>query len=704
MVAAVSAEKAAKAYMTIVTRYGRHTIYRPSNADTPGGVNRRPVVEAVWHFNHSGLHRIQSHIEKRLLDQYLAGQTNAVYAQEIRDAYAQRMRQLKRLKPPQPSAPPYPRHTKFAEVSIFNSIDGKGLKYHTFHDIGKYTLFPLHEFRTLFPYGFFGDYEKSEFTYTNTFAIMCREEGLRLAAEYSYRTLPYERRLINYKELMHECIKDMKFRKLSEYIKRDDYFKCFYYDFCLDLIDVYREIKFKDPVGRQLLEAASIFDSIVSILVRSLRQRPLKLFLLHREARKKIMKEFLEQLKTEITKEKIVPINMSEILVTLHKVEFNLDYADLKDVLKAEEMPKDLKDGKFKYTLLLEQLQKRCDHLWRPKDTSKFSFTSFKGFNTGALLWGERGRGKSMILAYLGVWAHDNNWASILVPSGDRLVRGFEPLTQHSCGLYMQPQYAHEILRGILQTNKDLFASLPVNMDLYGKFNLAGWHDNDPPPVIPEYDPVRKTWSDHWKTFFSKPQLAALEEAKAKHDLRLAHQLQEPKTLLDIAQFGTSDSAYATVCIAEILEQLYNTDLCNTLIAFDDFNEWMDSSGYKSYQHHFRKERKGRIPPYDLALVRMFMRFDGHLMRNGVKNTATTEKRYFNQVCRPEDINFPKGYAIETSPLALDDFRNMCRYYNMARWTFKQFQEWEMEAHYMMSQGNWHHFQHSIKETTLLKH
>lgn len=704
MVAAAAVEEAGKAYVTIVTRYSRHTVYRPSNVGMPGNINRRPVVEAVWRFNHSGFQRIQSLIERRLLDQYLAGQTSAAYVQEIKDAYAQRMRQLKKLGPPQPSAPPFPRDPEFNDVSIFNSFNGKGFKHHTLHDIGRYTLFPQHEYRTLFPYVSFGNYEETEFAHTGVFAIMCREDGLRLAAEYSYRTLPHERKLIDYKELMHECVKDMKLRKLSEYIKGDDYFRCFYYDFCLDLIDIYREIKFKDPVGRQLLEAASVFDSIVSILVKSLQQRPLKLFLLHKGARKKIMKEFLEQLKAEITKEKIVPINMSEILITLHKVEFNLDYADLKDVLKAEEVPKDLKDGKFKYALLVKQLQKRCDHLWRPRDATKFSYTDFKGFNTGALLWGERGRGKSMILAYLGAWARDNNWASILVPSGDRLVHEFEPLNQHSCGLYMQPTFAHEILTGIQLANKDLLASLPVDMDLYGKFNLAGWHDNDPPPVTREYDPVRKTWSDHWKTFFSKLQLATLEEAKAEHNLRLAHQLHEPKTLLDIANFGASNSNYATVCIAEILEQLYNTDRCNTLIAFDDFNEWMNASGYKSYQHHFRKERKGGIPPHDFALVRMFMRFDGHLMRNGVKNTATTEKRYFNQVCRPEDINFPKGYAIETSPLALDDFRNMCKYYNVTQWTFKLFQEWEMEAHYMMSQGNWHHFQHSIKKTALLKH
>jgi hypothetical protein len=255
---------------------------------------------------------------------------------------------------------------------------------------------------------------------------MCREEGLRLAAEFSYKTLPHERNLIDYNELIHKCAKDMNFRELNELIKRDDYFKSFYYDFCLDLIEIYKEIKHKDPLGRQVLEAASIFDSMISILIRSLRQRPLKLFLLHKPARKKIMKDFLEGIKNTVLDEELVPINMGQILLTLHSVELNLDYADLKDVLKAEELPKDLKDGKGKYNLLLKEVQGFNQYLWRPPSISKFSLQGFKGFNTGALLWGEKGRGKSQILAYLGAWAHDNNWATILIPSGDKLVQGFE--------------------------------------------------------------------------------------------------------------------------------------------------------------------------------------------------------------------------------------------------------------------------------------
>ena len=495
----------------------------------------------------------------------------------------------------------------------------------------------------------------------------------------------------------------MRSPKMKELVKKDDYFKTFYFDFCLDMIDIYKEVKFKDPLLRQMLEAPTIFEGVVTILVRELRRNPIKLFLLHKPTRKRIMLNILDALKAEITKEKLVPLTLAEIIITLPIIELKLDYKELKDVLKADEISKKYADTVQNYKLNLKAYHKFCDHLWRPEETRKYSFPRFKGFNTGALLWGPRGVGKSQILAYLGAWAHDNNWATILVPSGSKLARGMDRLVQHGCGLYMQPEYAKQILEGIQKTNEKLFAEIPVNMSLYGNYNLAGWDERDPPPVVREYDPKRQVWSDHWKSFFSEEQLKFIQSTPPGYEGRITNSLATPKTLLDIANLGLSNPAYATVCIAEILEQLYNTDKCNVLIASDDYNEWFDKSGYMSYQHAFKKEYDRRIPPYDIALVRLFMKFDGHLIRNGVKIAATSQKNYFNHVCKPEMINFPVGYAVETGPLALNDFRKVCKYYNAANWCFKRFQEWEMEALYAMSQGNWYHFQSGFRDTTLLK-
>lgn len=51
----------------------------------------------------------------------------------------------------------------------------------------------------------------------------------------------------------------------------------------------------------------------------------------------------------------------------------------------------------IKYKMYLQGYQKKCNHHWRPEDIRRVGLAKggFKGFNTGGLLWGERGCGKS---------------------------------------------------------------------------------------------------------------------------------------------------------------------------------------------------------------------------------------------------------------------------------------------------------------------
>jgi small subunit ribosomal protein S29 len=59
----------------------------------------------------------------------------------------------------------------------------------------------------------------------------------------------------------------------------------------------------------------------------------------------------------------------------------------------------------------------------------------------------------------------------------------------------------------------------------------------------------------------------------------------------------------------------------------DGYNDWFKPSQYLSFRYENDKHLKGTIPPKDFALVRMLMKFDGHLMRNGYKLMATTHYR-----------------------------------------------------------------------------
>lgn len=75
------------------------------------------------------------------------------------------------------------------------SIEGDGLSYHTFEDIGRYTIFPERMFRRMFPSRAFGRFEEEEYSMSHVFGTMCREEGLRITNDLSRLTLPHERSL-----------------------------------------------------------------------------------------------------------------------------------------------------------------------------------------------------------------------------------------------------------------------------------------------------------------------------------------------------------------------------------------------------------------------------------------------------------------------------------------------------------------------------
>jgi small subunit ribosomal protein S29 len=115
----------------------------------------------------------------------------------------------------------------------------------------------------------------------------------------------------------------------------------------------------------------------------------------------------------------------------------------------------------------------------------------------------------------------------------------------------------------------------------------------------------------------------------------------------------------------------------------DGYNDWMKASKYPSFRYDNDKRLKGHIPPYDIALIRLMMKFDGHMIRNGFKLLSTTHYRTYKHLCTPEMINFPGGYSHKVENLALNDFRNALLYYNLTDWMAEHFEEWEMESYYM---------------------
>ena len=91
----------------------------------------------------------------------------------------------------------------------------------------------------------------------------------------------------------------------------------------------------------------------------------------------------------------------------------------------------------------------------------------------------------------------------------------------------------------------------------------------------------------------------------------------------------------ATNAIAEILEQLYHQDDHHILFTLDGYNNWLKPSLLDSFRYVNDPNAKAKIPPKDFALIRLFMKFDGHLIRQGVKYLTTSHYRQFNHIMTP---------------------------------------------------------------------
>lgn len=179
-------------------------------------------------------------------------------------------------------------------------------------------------------------------------------------------------------------------------------------------------------------------------------------------------------------------------------------------------------------------------------------------------------------------------------------------------------------------------------------------------------------------------------------NVRCSDKVPDPKKLIEIIDYGISNPELATSCFGEVLEQLYHTDKYHVLIAADGYNDWFKPSGYPSFRYENDKKLRGHIPPKDIALVRMLMKFDGHMIRNGFKLFATTHYRQHNHICTPDMIHFPDGYHNKVENLALNDFRNMLVYKNIVHWMPDFMKEWQVEQWYMETQGNFHAFHDSF--------
>ena len=61
----------------------------------------------------------------------------------------------------------------------------------------------------------------------------------------------------------------------------------------------------------------------------------------------------------------------------------------------------------------------------------------------------------------------------------------------HKSGLYMQKYLAQEILKQFKHSNFEKVHEFKVDKSRYGKYDMAGIHQDDPEPIPRKWDPFR---------------------------------------------------------------------------------------------------------------------------------------------------------------------------------------------------------------------
>lgn len=149
---------------------------------------------------------MEEKIELQLLEKFKDSLHSVAEKKEVHLAYLQRKDNLSRLSEVQELGQRDKREESItipgSEISrVIQSVEGDGLSFHTFEDIGRYTVFPEQHHKRMFPEKMFGNYEADEFQYNETFGLMCREEGLRITNDLARLRLPHERK-VDYQQIL----------------------------------------------------------------------------------------------------------------------------------------------------------------------------------------------------------------------------------------------------------------------------------------------------------------------------------------------------------------------------------------------------------------------------------------------------------------------------------------------------------------------
>jgi len=622
--------------------------------------------------------KVESTIEEKLLNQYANSLSSIEERQELLAAYNRRKKILADEEESSFQTTELKEEEKLEvdPAAVQDAIKDRDGYLSGFErsDIGRFSIVPETMVKELMPTGFYGKFQEDHVDRIDLHGLMCKEEAFHLTEFLKWASLPKDRKLILDLEELAETTEREGFAKIKSLLHHEPFFHQLFQEFSTNLWD--RIERTGNKQLRKIFDMPAPFDALVTVLIRETRKNVIGPYVLREKDRLDIIDQVLDHMIRNLP-EKINPHTANDIFQEFSKVRLSL-----RD-------PKDNSKVTHNYYLLLGSKYKNVFQAqWRP-DEIRSRLNKYRGINSGALLHGPRGSGKSQILSYVSLWAKQNGWIVMDIPDVSKYLDGENIIVRHNVsGLYLQPDLTIELLKDFKLTNLSKLEKVRVRPELYGKFSMAGVHDDeeDPNPVVWLED--RKVWSNDWEQFVTDDQRSEIKKIEPIEKTRLGEFLKEPKTVLDIVNFGIGNEDYALNALAEALHQLYNTEDAHFLMVVDQYNEFFKPSKYPSFRYANFKELKTHIPPYHIALCRALMKFDGHKIKNGFKLCSTWLTPYFNHKVTPEQMMVPKEYGIEVQPLQLNDFRRMCNFYMATKYVPYYVDPLRIERKFTESQGN----------------
>ena len=162
--------------------------------------------------------------------------------------------------------------------------------------------------------------------------------------------------------------------------------------------------------------------------------------------------------------------------------------------------------------------------------------------------------------------------------------------------------------------------------------------------------------------------------------------LPTPSTVLDIAEYGQQNEAFATQAVYELFAQLRVQTTFPLMIAVDEWNECFPVSEYVSLRYDNTKYH-GHIPAYHLTMPRAFIDWDGNRYKRGLKVFATSWKYRKRRDYDVSTYGIRQDEVRTLRNFSPAEFANYVAYYRLMN-VIHEFPREKLEYFYLLTGGN----------------